>query len=402
MNILIADDNASIVKVLRAMLEEAGHEVQAATDGAEALGILEQQKVDAIISDILMPRMDGYRFCLEVRRRQEFNTTPFIFYTSTYTSASDEKTALDLGADKFLKKPAPVDDILATLKAAVAEAPRRQVRPVRTEQELGSMKEYNARLVSKLEVQNLELEAQTESLRQNQDELLESREQFRALTARLQEAREEERVRISREMHDGLGELLSGIAMGLAWLRTLLEPKPAGDNRAQLLEKIEEIERLVGSTGDRVRKLCTELRPAVLDDLGLVAAIEWQARDFQARTRIRCEAKLGVEMVAASREQATAIFRIFQEILTNVARHAEASKVRVRLAVDHANLVLEVKDNGKGIPPGEIAGPKALGLLGMKERAGLLGGKVAITGGPGKGTCVTVSIPIGQPKPIAV
>ena len=233
-----------------------------------------------------------------------------------------------------------------------------------------------------------------------EDELRDSREQFRALAARLQEAREQERIRIAREMHDGLGEMLTGIEMGLAWLRLLLEPARPRIERGQMLDKIEEIDKLVGGTAERVRKLCTELRPSVLDDLGLVAAIEWQAREFQARTHIRCEAKPGVEMIAASRDQATAIFRIFQEILTNVARHAEASKVRVRLVVDRANLVLEVKDNGKGIPPGEIAGPKALGLLGMKERAGLLGGKVEIAGSPGKGTRVTVSIPIGQPNRI--
>jgi signal transduction histidine kinase len=194
--------------------------------------------------------------------------------------------------------------------------------------------------------------------------------------------------------------MLTGIEMGLAWLRLLLKPARPRIERGQMLDKIEEIDKLVGGTAERVRKLCTELRPSVLDDLGLVAAIEWQAREFQTRTRIRCEAKPGVEMIAASRDQATAIFRIFQEILTNVARHAHASKVRVRLEVDDANLVLEVGDNGKGIPPGEIAGSNSLGLLGMRERAGLLGGKVEIAARPGKGTRVTVSIPLGQPKRI--
>src|SRR5689334_5257971 len=166
--------------------------------------------------------------------------------------------------------------------------------------------------------------------KRTEEEARQSREQLRALAARLQDAREEERIRISRDIHDHLGEMLTGVKLGLGWIRVVLEREGEELPRAALLEKIAAIGSLANDTAGRVRKLCTELRPAVLDDLGLVPAIEWQAREFQTRTNIRCETQFGVEHVACNPDQATAIFRIFQEILTNVGRHAEASSVEVR------------------------------------------------------------------------
>jgi len=395
MNILIADDNATNLKLLRAMLEAEGHKVICARDGLEALELLERECVDGIVSDILMPRMDGYRLCLEVRKHKKSRAIPFIVYTNTYLSPSDEKTAMDMGANKFLKKPAPASEIIGALQKAAALPPPSLALPP-PNQEVDLMKAYSERLVEKLEQKNAELEAQTHSLRISEEEIRNSREKLRAFAARLQAAREEERIRISREMHDGLGEMLVGIKMGLSWMRSSLEPGNRRLEHKNLLEQIEKIDTMVGATADRVRKLCTELRPSVLDDLGLVPALEWQAREFRARTHIRCEAKIRVENIVAGREQATAIFRIFQEILTNVARHASASKVRVVLETKGPHLILEVKDNGKGIRPEDMAGTKSLGLLGMQERAGLIGGSVEVSGRPGKGTRVLVRIPMGQ------
>jgi signal transduction histidine kinase len=399
MNILIADDNPTNLKLLRVTLEAEGHKVICAHDGLEALELLEREAVDGIVSDILMPRMDGYRFCLEVRRHGKHHALPFIVYTNTYLSPSDEKTAMDLGANKFLKKPAPAAEIIDALRKAAAEPPHKLVLPP-AGQELDLMKEYSERLVEKLEQKNAELEARTLSLQASEEQIRKSREHLRALAARLQAAREEERIRISREMHDGLGEMLAGIKMGLTWMRTMLESPNRRLERKQLLEQIGKIDAMAGETAGRVRKLCTELRPSVLDDLGLAAALGWQAREFQARTHIRCDAKMEAPNLVAGRDQATAIFRIFQEILTNVARHAAASKVQVRLQTRGFDLFLEVKDNGKGIRPEDMAGNKSLGLLGMQERAGLIGGSVEVSGRPGKGTRILVRIPLGKPEKI--
>src|SRR5438128_796984 len=172
MNILITDDNPTNLKLLRAMLETEGHKVLSAKDGLEALELLEREKIEAVISDILMPRMDGYRLCLEIRKKEKFKALPFLFYTSTYTSPSDSKAAMDLGADKFLKKPAPAAEITQALKEAVEHGPRRIAPVSPPPEELDLMKEYNARLVAKLEKKNLELLARTEDLQKHQQQLL--------------------------------------------------------------------------------------------------------------------------------------------------------------------------------------------------------------------------------------
>ena len=143
-------------------------------------------------------------------------------------------------------------------------------------------------------------------------------------------------------------------------------------------------------------RLCTELRPGILDDLGLVAAVEWQAREYQKRTGIRCDVKVELGELDVDAERSTALFRIFQEILTNVARHAHATKVTVAMKATGSHVVLTVKDNGKGITESDKTGSKSLGLLGMRERALILGGEVDIHGTPAKGTTVGVRMPLPE------
>src|ERR1051325_8028899 len=157
-NILVVDDIETNRKLLRATLEAEGHTIFEAADGVAALAALEREQTDAVISDILMPRMDGYRLCHEVRARPRCFATPFLFYTATYTSPADRTFSLQVGADKFLTKPAPLADLLAALKQAAASAAHRQPRPAASGQELVMMKEYNERLVAKLEQKNIELE----------------------------------------------------------------------------------------------------------------------------------------------------------------------------------------------------------------------------------------------------
>lgn len=232
--------------------------------------------------------------------------------------------------------------------------------------------------------------------RRAEAEVRKSREQLRALAARLEGAREEERMRISREIHDEFGEVLTGLKLGLTWIRQSVSEPGGTIPWPEVFDKMDVLMALTDATANRVRKMCTELRPSVLDDLGLVSAIEWQAREFEARTSIRCDAKLPAEPFTVGDQETTALFRIFQEILTNVARHARASKVRVVLKKTGAAVVLEVKDNGRGITREEIAGVKSLGLLGMQERAALFGGRLEFRGEPGKGTTVRARVPIPQ------
>ena len=253
------------------------------------------------------------------------------------------------------------------------------------------MKDRLARLVPALEREMREAKIRQER-KQAEIELRNSRDQLRALAARLQSVREEERKLITRDIHDELGQALTGFKMDIAWLRDRLTSKNAS-TRAQILKKISEMGALIDATASTIRKLCTELRPGILDDLGLLAAIEWQAQEFSKRTGIRCAVTTQADGLALAPDQTTAAFRIFQEILTNVARHAHASRVNVRLESTGKELILEATDNGRGIRQNEIDGAKSLGLLGMRERALLLGGALELRGVPGKGTTVTVRLP---------
>ena len=180
----------------------------------------------------------------------------------------------------------------------------------------------------------------------------------------------------------------------------LLETVSPEKIRQPLPDKIGAMRvTLLDGMASLMRKLCTELRPGVLDDLGLVAAIEWQTREYQNRTGIECKVKLELGDLNVDPERSTALFRILQEILTNVARHAKASRVEVLVKRAEKQLVLEVKDNGRGIKQSEKSGSKSLGLLGLRERAVILGGEVEIEGRAGKGTTVRVKVPLPEASP---
>jgi signal transduction histidine kinase/HAMP domain-containing protein len=217
-----------------------------------------------------------------------------------------------------------------------------------------------------------------------------SREELRALSAGLQAAREAERARMAREIHDELGQQLTGIKMDVARLPRLVE----GPSRAGVQARTEAMLALIDLTIQTVRRLATELRPGILDDFGLVAAIEWQAHEFEKRSGIACGLSAGVERIELETDRATAVFRIFQETLTNVARHAEATRVDVTLDVRADCLELSVRDNGRGIPAEALNGRGSLGLLGMRERVHLLAGVLDIRGEDGQGTTVFVKVPL--------
>jgi PAS domain S-box-containing protein len=225
--------------------------------------------------------------------------------------------------------------------------------------------------------------------RSAEKELRRSQEQLRSLSTHLHSMIEEERTRISREIHDELGQLLTILKMELSWLKKRLPKK-----ETLLQDRTNSMAKLVDTTVQTLRKISTELRPGVLDDLGLTAAMEWQVQEFQNRTGMRCRLTVRPEEILLDPDRSTAVFRIFQETLTNIVRHADADEVTILLEkVDHL-LTLEVKDNGRGITQSQITNLKSLGLLGIRERALLWGGTVQISGIPGRGTTVTVQIPL--------
>jgi len=224
-----------------------------------------------------------------------------------------------------------------------------------------------------------------------EEELMSSREKFRNLADHLQSVREEERTSIAREIHDELAQTLTALKMDISWLGKKL-PK----DRKPLLEKTKAMTKLTDMAIKTVKKISTELRPGFLDDLGLVAAIEWQAEEFQHRTGIRCEITVDPKEIILDRDRSTTIFRIFQETLTNVARHAHATRVAVSLKEKDGTLELTVIDNGKGITKKQISGPQSFGLMGIRERVHPWGGEVNIKGSPGEGTTVIVNIALNE------
>ena len=228
-----------------------------------------------------------------------------------------------------------------------------------------------------------------------EEALLNSRNQLAALAVRLESVREEERTRIALEVHDVLGQALTGLKLDMAWVHKRITESIESARHAAVLARLNSAQELLNSTIQSVRDIATTLRPGVLDELGLEAAVEWQAREFQQRTGIACDTTIRPRNLALSPEQSTALFRILQEILTNVARHARATNVDIRLEQSGEHVSLQVGDNGRGISGVEQSGPKSFGLLGMRLRAQQQGGSFdIIQGTSGTGTTVTVRIPL--------
>jgi signal transduction histidine kinase len=344
--ILLVDDEPKSLFALQELLSQLGQNLMIAQSGEEALRLALKNDFAVILLDVRMPGIDGFETARLIRSRERSRLTPIIFLTA----AADEMTSMfrgyEVGAVDYLQKPV-VPEILKSKVSVFVELHRKSER------------------------------------------LRESEEKLRRLAAHLISVREEERAHIAREIHDELGQVLTGLKMEVGWLAKRLKEK-------ELVEKTDSMAKLIDSTVQTVRKIATGLRPEMLDDMGLIAAVAWQAKEFQKRTGIRCRAKLPPESVKLDVDVSTTMFRIFQEILTNVARHSRATRVDMELRVDEERVALEVSDNGVGIADSDLHGKKSLGLLGMHERALLFGGEVKITGTTGHGTRVSVSIPIRQ------
>ena len=231
-------------------------------------------------------------------------------------------------------------------------------------------------------------------LKRAEERLKATTEQLRALSARLQSAREEEGIRIAREIHDELGSWLTSLRWDLEGIEKIF---CESENQAQvpaLREKVTAMLGLTDTTINTVQRIASELRPSILDDLGLIEAIKWQARQFQDRTGIAVYWDSPIDDVDLNQEQSTEAFRIFQEAMTNILRHAQATRVDVTMVEEAGSFVLTIRDNGKGITEDEKSGQLSIGILGMRERAHLIGGEIDITGVEGEGTAVIVQLPI--------
>jgi signal transduction histidine kinase len=349
---------------MRELLQAPGRRVVTAQSGREALEHVLQDDYAVILLDARMPVMDGFETARMIRNHERSRQTPIIFLTGAYEDPPSMFRGYEAGAVDYIVKP-PVPEVLKSKISIFVDL-------------------YNKNAVLTREI------AERTRI---EDVLRASEENLRALAARLQSVQEEEQRRIAREIHDELGQALTGLKMDLTWVASRL---PRGAKA--LVQKTKTMSGLIDGMVQSVRELASRLRPEVLDELGLAAAIKWQAREFQMRAGVRCKVDAPVENLALDQQRSTAVFRIFQELLTNVARHAAATKVEVALRRVNGSVVLEVRDNGRGIEDAQIRNPGSLGLLGMRERIVPFGGRLEIGAGADNGTVAMVSIP-AEPAP---
>lgn len=359
--ILVVDDDPKNRMAMEELLRSSGHDVVLAESGEEALRCVLKRDFAAILMDARMPGVDGFTAARAIRARERSRSMPIIFLTAAYEDLSSMFRGYEAGAVDYMVKPI-VPEVLKFKISVFVDL-------------------YN---------KNAALTREIAERRRAEEHLKNSQENLRALAARLQSVREEEWTRIAREIHDELGQALTGLKMDLTWVANKLMPE-----QKTLSAKTRSMFELIDGTIQSVRKISTRLRPEVLDELGLAPAIEWQAKEFQKRSGIRCKVSLPSSGLALDRERSTAAFRVFQELLTNTARHANATRIDIAMRVESGALVLQIDDNGEGIDESIIFSPKSLGLLGMRERVLPFGGRVEITGVRGEGTRVKVSIPLG-------
>lgn len=358
LRILLLEDDITDAELVKYALGQSGlnFTIERVDTRDDYLRNLQEKKPDLILSDYNLPNFDGLG-ALQLAQ-QHCPDVPFIFVTGTL----GEERAIET-----LKRGAS-DYVLKTTLTQLVPAVHRTLREA----------------------------AERADRKHAEQRLRESHEQLRALSVYLQYVREEERTRIAREVHDELGQAMTGLKLDVAWVAGKL-PR----SQRPLLDKLRSMADHIDSTIQSIRRIATELRPGILDDLGLVAALEWQANEFQSRTGIECRVTSTLQDTLLDADLNTAFFRIFQETLTNIMRHANATLVEVNSTKRDGYYILTVHDNGRGISPSEITDRRSIGLLGMEERAALLGGEFSIAGEQGKGTTVTVRIPLTRRRTAA-
>ena len=364
-SILIVDDDRGNLMALQELLQGLGRRLVLADSGEAALRCVLRDDFAVILLDAHMPGVDGFETAKLIRERPRSRHTPIIFITGAYEDLGSVFRGYEVGAVDYIVKPLDPQALKSKVSVFV-----------------------------ELHAKNAALHREIAEHKLTEQRLRESEENLRALAARLQSVREEEEIRIAREVHDGLGQALTGLKMDLTWLVSKLQ-----EDQEPLAEKVGSMFLLIDETIGSVRKIASGLRPELLDEAGLAAAIGWHARDFQQRTGIRCIVDAPPDSDGLDPERSTAVFRVFQEVLTNVARHANATRVDVLMRTEEAGLTLEVRDNGKGIASAALHDPKSLGLLGMRERVLPFAGSIEISASRGKGTRVVVSVPNARARP---
>ncbi|MEN9561960.1 MAG: hypothetical protein RIR73_204 [Chloroflexota bacterium] len=341
--ILIVDDNAASRETLESVLGVDGYNLHMAEDGTQALEKADALHPDLILLDVMMPGMDGFEVCRRLRSTPGLEEVPIILLTALDDAASRIE-GIQSGADDFLSKPFDRQE----LRARVATIIR--------------LNRYRT--------------------------LLEQRENLRDMAQRMVTGLEDERMRISRELHDELGQLLTAQLMDIRDLQSDLTIPPEA-----LFGRLEAIHSQMYEVTVKVRRLAHDLRPPLLSTLGMTQALRTHCSKFSSSSHIPIEIEIDDTLNSLPDVYGIILYRVLQEALTNIAKHAQASRIWVELGIDNDQVRLTVQDNGKGLP-GENTVSNGIGIVGMKERVSLVGGALVIRSGKNGGTILEVSLPL--------
>ena len=383
MNILIVDDKEEGRYMLESLLKGSGYKVVCAENGTEALEMLKKNSIDVIISDILMPKMDGFAFCKACKRDDGFRKIPFIFYTATYTDKKDEEFALNLGADRFLAKPAEPEKLLEILQDVINEHKERTAdnakKPIEEEVYLA---QYNKHLVEKLEHKTVALEKEIVIRK--------------ALASELSYAEERERRRIAIGIHDDLGQKLIMVKFRLQALKASVS-----DRNMQTALSKECI--MMDDILEDIHSLTFELSNPLLYEVGFESAMKsWLKTEIQKNAGLKCEFTSDDKKIELDEDVKIVLFKAARELLINIVKHAKAGTVKVGIAKRNNEVEVTVEDDGAGFDVSKLGLPSAkaggFGLFSIKERLEYIGGQLEIESQPGKGTRAVMTAPVKNSK----
>lgn len=381
--VLVVNDHAASLLALQSLLNgepTQDYEVIVARSGEEALRQVLKHEFAVILLDVSMPGMDGFETAEAIHSHPRSASVPIIFITAHYADEMHRLKGYQRGAVDYLFIPV-IPQILQTKIAVFVDLARKKLQLQKQAQELAVLNhELQAQRLQDLQ-RIAECKAAEEALRQSQEEL-------RQLASHQERIKEDERKRIAREIHDELGQNLLALRIDIS----LLHSRTMGSH-PHLNARVQRVLEHIDITMKSMRAIINNLRPTVLD-LGLHAAIEWQIRDFQRRSGIECILRMSEEEYPLDDSRATALFRILQESLSNVLRHAQASRVEADLSISEDTLLMRIADNGVGAFPGCRRKANSFGLIGIKERVSALGGKLVINTDLNKGMALTIRIPL--------
>ena len=359
--ILIVDDNPVVLFNVSHLLRSAGFAVVGAATGNEGLEQAHAEAPDLVLLDVLLPDLNGIELCRRIKSDPATQHLFVVLLSSVETSPDSQITGLEAGADGYIARPIENRELLARVQAML-----------RIQQAESALRRAHDELEKRVAERTEELSRANIALR--------------ALSQRLVDVQEAERRFVARELHDEIGQMVTGLKL---LLETSLRPSHADD-----LQGFEEALQLINELMDRVRRLSIDLRPQMLDDLGLLTALDWHFKRYFKQTGIRVQFKHTPMPDRLGSQLETAVFRIVQEALTNVARHAGVKEVTVRLWKNDERVGIQIEDRGVGFSGSTTLSRQAsAGVSGMKERTELLGGDFTLDSSPGHGTCITVELP---------